>query len=379
MARILILGGGFGGLTAAEKLADSLGAEHQITLISLKPEFVFYPALTHVAFGNLQPDDVKFDLRAKLSDLDVRFVQGEVIGIDTVNQTVKIFGDDFSGNIHYDYLIVALGRRLATEKVGGFFEYANHLLGIQAALKFKKAIENFTSGKIVVGLCPDAYLPAPVCETAFVLAKKFASGIAAKKVSINVVLPETLENAFGGAKIHREIESAFADHGISLIENFPVDDISKLQISAGDKSLDYDLLMLLPPFRGQASVKHLDDSADESLFAKVNHLMQIKNLEHTYAVGDITALPGPKFASAAIQQAETAAANIVSEINGEKPRAELVHNIAKFIDAGGADSIYLHYGIWDEGLYRSETSSMPNWAKFIHERLWKIFDPAALK
>ncbi|MCY7348707.1 MAG: hypothetical protein LH614_21155 [Pyrinomonadaceae bacterium] len=51
MANILILGGGFGGLIAAEELSQSLGGAHQITLVSRSREFVFYPALVRVAFA----------------------------------------------------------------------------------------------------------------------------------------------------------------------------------------------------------------------------------------------------------------------------------------------------------------------------------------
>ena len=371
MARILILGGGFGGLTTAEQLSASLGTEHQITLVSQFSEFIFYPALMHVAFGNLEPEDIKFDLRAKLQDLGVRFVQGEVLNIDAAHHTAKIYGDDFSGDIHYDYLVIAVGRRLATEKVGGFFEYAHHLLGIKAALKFRKAVKEFERGSVIVGLCPDARLPVPVCETAFGLAQKFADKIADKKVSISVVFPETVEAAFGGAKIHHEIEAAFAKHHIEVITNFPVDDISKTQISTGEKSLDYDFLMMIPPFQGQGIISHFGESADDSAYAKVNDYLQVTGLQQTYAVGDIVAFPGPKFASMAVQQAAVAAANIRSELTGEKPQAVYYHEIATIIDEGGADSIYLHYGIWDDSLYRLKTGSLWSWTKYIHERFWQ--------
>jgi sulfide:quinone oxidoreductase len=372
MARILILGGGFAGLTAAEKLADSLGSESQITLVSARPEFIFYPALTHVAFGNLQSEEIKFDLRAKLNDLEVRFVEGEVLDVNASNQTVKIYGEDFSGEIHYDYLLVAVGRRLATEKVGGFFEFANHLLGVNAALKFKKEIENFKRGKIVVGLCPEARLPVPIYETSIALAEKFKKEIAAQEISVSVIFPETIEKAFGNAEIYRKIQADLIERKIKIIENFPVDDISKTQISAQDKSLDYNLLMLLPPFRGQAMLNHLHDSVDKESYCKVNRLMQVGNLEHVYAAGDIIALTGPKFASTAISQTQVAAANIISEIAGYEPRAEYTHNIAKFLDEGGADSVYHNYGIWNESLYQTKSETLSNWAKYIHERLQKL-------
>lgn len=372
MARIVILGGGFGGLTVAEKLAASLGIErNEITLISQSSEFIFYPGLMHVAFNNLEPDDIKFDLRAKLYDLDVRFVQGEILNIDTKHKAVKVYGSDFDGKVHYDYLIIAVGRRLATEKVHGFFENSHHLLSVKAALKFQKAVETFNRGHIVVGMCPDARLPVPVCETAFGLAKKFADKIAANKVLLSVIFPETIESAFGGAKIHREIEKAFKKHNIQIVQNFAVKNISRSQISDGEKSLDFDLLMMIPPFRGQSIGGGLGESMDESAYAKVNHLMQVEGLEHTYAIGDITALQGPKFASMAVHQAKVAAANITEEIKGEQPHTTYNNHVPQIIDEGGADAIYLLYGIWDESLYRLKSGPLCNWANYIHERYWK--------
>lgn len=372
MAKILILGGGFGGLTAAEKLSAANGGEHQITLVSHSAEFTFYPALTHVAFGNLQPADIKFDLRAKLEDLEVRFVQGEILRIDAARQTVEVYGDDFTGDVHYDFLIIAIGRRLATEKVNGFFEFAHHFLGAKSALKFRQAVEEFEQGKIIVGLCPQAQLPVPVCETALALARKFAAEIAGNKISVQVVFPETLEKAFGGAKLAEKIEAEFEKTGVQVVNHFCVKRIAADEIFHDANSLNYDLLMLVPPFKGHTIIKNLDAAADEEKFARVNDLMQIEGFENIYAVGDIAALDGSRFASTAIRQAETAAQNILSQTNGAQPSQRFQTNIAEFIDENGADSIYIHYGIWDDSLYRNPKASLPNWAQFIHERFWKL-------
>src|SRR3954466_7821882 len=68
MAKVLILGGGFAGVVAAKRLAEQLGDEHQITMVSRSRYFVFYPALVRLAFGNCQRDDVSFDLRRAMLD-----------------------------------------------------------------------------------------------------------------------------------------------------------------------------------------------------------------------------------------------------------------------------------------------------------------------
>jgi len=371
MANILILGGGFGGLIAAEKLASAFGSEHQITLVSKSRKFIFYPALVQVAFGKFKPGDISFDLRRKLTDLRIQFVQGEVIRINSESRSVSVGKEDYTVDISYDYLVIAFGRSLATEKIPGFFEHAHHLLDVDAALKFGKAVKDFRGGRIVVGMCPGALLPVPACETAFALARRFETEISEKKISITVVFPETVREAFGGAKIYGELEWAFEKNDIELVENFPVREISADKISSDDgRSIDHDSLMLIPPFQGQEMIKNLG-IADESGFASVNKFMQIAELPQTYAVGDCTALAGPKLAHMAVRQAAVAAKNIASEIKGEQPDEVYHHEISTIIDQGGADSIYLQYGIWNDELYRLQEGTLWSWVKSIHDRYWQ--------
>ena len=82
MANILILGGGFGGVVAAESLARQIEEEHQITLVSRSRRFVFYPELVRLAFGKCKPDDITFDLREAMLDRRVRFIQADLADIE---------------------------------------------------------------------------------------------------------------------------------------------------------------------------------------------------------------------------------------------------------------------------------------------------------
>jgi sulfide:quinone oxidoreductase len=371
MANILILGGGFGGLVTAERLADYLGAEHQITLVAPNRNFTFYPSLVHLAFGKCGTEDIQFDLRAKLKKSGVRFVQGEMIRINSKRKTAEIAGEDFHGEIGYDFLVIASGRRLATEKIGGFFEHSHHLLGTKAALKFGEAVNKFERGTIIVGMCPDARLPVPVCETAFALARKFEKEIQNGAIRIKVIFPESLKKAFGGANLEKELETAFKHHRIHFLYDIPIREINENEIRSVKKhQINYDLLMLIPPFRGNASLKDLGIT-DEADFVKVDGFMRAKGLENVYAVGDIVAFSGPKLAHMAVRQAEVAAANIISEIKGEKPEKNYYHEIATIINSGDADSIYLHYGIWDDALYRLKKGKFWSWAKELHDDFWQ--------
>ena len=371
MANILILGGGFGGLIVAEELSKRLAGGHRITLVSPRQEFTFYPGLVRVAFSDCQPEEITFDLQQKLYEFDVRFVQSEAIELKPEIQKARVAGEDFNGEISYDYLVIAMGRRLATEKIGGFFEHSHHLLGVNAALKFGKAVEAFEKGHIVVGLAPQAFLPVPICETAFALSEKFKDKIEKREISVSVVFPQTIEKAFGGAKLHRKLEHALEKHKINVTTDFPVEEITeKTIISEDGKMIGYDLLMLVPPFRGQAMLGKFDFT-DEFDFVKVDNFLRVQNLEKVFAVGDITSFAGPKLAYMAARQAQVAAENIISEIRGREPRKVYRHEIAAIIDEGGADTIFLHYGIWNETLYHLKEGKMWSRMKNKNNQLWE--------
>src|ERR1043165_6662107 len=102
MANILILGGGFGGMVAAEHLGKSLSPEHQITLLSRSRDFVFYPALVRLAFGKCEVADISYDLCEAMLARRVRFIEAEVTHVDPHARKASLHGGDIDGDIKYE-------------------------------------------------------------------------------------------------------------------------------------------------------------------------------------------------------------------------------------------------------------------------------------
>ncbi len=373
MSRILILGGGFAGVIAAETLSGKLNDDHEITLVSASRKLTFFPALVPLVFGDFLPGDLRADLIPKLHEHNVRFIEGEVLDIDPISRNVRIAGDDIDGTVNYDYLLIAIGRRLASESVSGFFEHAHHLLGVNAALRFKQAISEFRKGSILVGLCPASPLPVPVCESALALADRFKREISENNVSITAVFPETLERAFAGTGLFRHIEEDLQRSGVRLIENFPIERVETGRVlSDGSQDLHYDLLMLVPPFRGQTAVRSLFPQNDSLGFARVNSRMQVEEHERIYAAGDIIELPGPRFGYMAMRQARVAAGNIILELNGKDPSVEYFHELAWILGKEYTDAQFFHYGVWDETLSDYDENALLGIAKRVRERYGHI-------
>jgi sulfide:quinone oxidoreductase len=344
MARILILGGGFGGVVAAEALAQQLGDEHQITLVSRSNRFVFYPALVRLAFGKCEPDDVSFDLRKTMLSRRVNFIEAEVARIDPDERKALIAHGEVEGSIPYDYLIYALGRRLATERVSGFFEHAHHLLDVDGALRFGEAIRGLGEGSVVIGQCPDARLPVPVYETAFALSKWLNDNGDLEAINITIVSPTTIQSEFGDEKMGALIHQGLIKHGIEFLPDLPITRIGSDCVSTADgRDLNYNLLMLLPPFRGSSAISRLGLTDDGG-----------------YVNADM-----------AVNQGQVAAANLAAEIAGHDPVTHYDHDMTMVLDVADGESIYFHKDVWSDDPASVRHGRFWSWAKRVHEKYWE--------
>jgi len=372
MARVLILGGGFGGVVAAERLAEQLGDEHQITLVSRSRQFVFYPALVRLAFGKVEPADVSFDLRQTMLNRRINFIEAEVAHIDPFERNVIIAHGQVEGKLPYDYLVFALGRRLATERIMGFYEHAYHLLNVDKAISFGKAVKQLHEGKAVFGQCSGARLPVPVYESAFALARKLHEKGERERVRITVVSPTTLDLELRDVNAAAAIKKALDAHQIEFLPNLQIESLMQdSAITRTGESIDFNLLMLVPPFRGSSAASYLGITNEEG-YINVDSTMRVAGAERIYAVGDCTNFDGPKMGHMAVRQAEVAAANLAAEIDGHAPVARYQHELRFIIDEIRAHSLYVHKDLSTDEPATVRQGRFWSWAKQVHEQYWKV-------
>jgi sulfide:quinone oxidoreductase len=370
MANILVLGGGFAGVVAAESLAQRLGPEHQITLVSRHREFTFFPSLVRLAFGHIKLEDVFFDLVHTMRSQRIVLTQAEVADYDPDKRFVVVRRGRLEWRIAHDYLVFALGRRLAAERVPGFFKYAHHLLTVDAALRFGEAIKGFHGGHAVIGYCQDARLAVPVYETAFALDRLLRARGERDRARITIVSPEKLGGLVGGDAIAPALREALDERGIEFAPDFSVNRVTEKEVWAGDaQRMDYDLLMLIPPFQGPTEARHTGIT-DPNDYIRVDNWMRVHLADRMYAAGDSVNFPGPKMGHMAVLQGGVAATNLAAEIEGRKPEASYDHELMLVIDEGGGDSIYLHRKLWDEEGADLRRGRFWSWAKRAHTRYW---------
>ena len=130
---MVILGAGFGGLTAAKALAK----DAEVTLVDRHNFQTFLPLLYQVSTAGLAADHVVHPVRGALRDSGVKFRMGSPISIDHKNKSVKL---DSSETLDFDHLIVALGSATADFGVPGVNEYGLGMKSVSEAINIRAEV-----------------------------------------------------------------------------------------------------------------------------------------------------------------------------------------------------------------------------------------------
>ena len=132
--RVVIIGGGFGGLKAAEALAK---LPVQITLVDRRNHHTFQPLLYQVATASLSPAEIAAPIRQILAQhSNIAVLLGEVIGVDVANRKLQLHSFDLA----YDYLVVAAGASHAYFGHDDWEVFAPGLKTIEDALEIRRRV-----------------------------------------------------------------------------------------------------------------------------------------------------------------------------------------------------------------------------------------------
>jgi sulfide:quinone oxidoreductase len=310
---VLVLGGGVGGTVVANLVAKELGDDARVTLVDATGIHVYQPGFLYVAVGQEQPGDLQRP-ETSLLRKGIKLVVDRVTRIDPSTQKVMLGS---RRTLRYDELLIATGSRTVMEEVPGGAG-AHDFYTIEGAARLFRALKEFKGGTIVIGVAGIPYKcpPAPV-EFAFLLDDYLRSKGIRDQSTIKLLSP--LNRAFTIEATSKLVQPLLAERGIELTGFFnveSVDPVARTVTSLEGETLDYDLLVLVPPHRGQ---KVIEDSGigDERGWIPVdrNTLKHVR-FDHIWAVGDATDIPITKSGSVAHYEASVAADAIVAEARG---------------------------------------------------------------
>ncbi len=339
---VVIVGDGAAGIIFANKLSRITDRKVvDITVIGPKKTHYYKPDGIFIPF-NMRNYRQSVKGTNFLLDHRINRIVGEVTSIDIKNQNVTV---NKERTINYDYLIIANGDRLVPEDVPGYKGEAEHFYELSDALHLKSTLENFHGGKIVVGQAsiPIQCPPAPY-EFSFLLDDYLRKRGIRDKSEIHYVYP--INRVFSIPEAAGYIQELFDERGIEYHTLFNVESIDaekKKLVSLEGEEVDYDLLVLVPPHKGQA-VNTEAGLANELGYIDVDRgKLTFKDYDNVFAIGDATNLPISKAGSAAHYEADYLSKKIASETSGGPIPDDWNGEVSCFTMTGRDKGLTLHF------------------------------------
>lgn len=340
---VVVIGGGFGGLTAARGLAAA--AEERplrVTLVDRRNHHTFQPLLYQVATSGLQPQDVGHPLRPifglrRLSRrgtaVDVRL--GEVIGVDRERRVVHL---DDGDELAYDRLVVAAGARTSDFGVPGVAEHGFGLKSINEALALRDhVLRRFEHAANHPGSIADGELTFVVAgagptgvELAGALAELVDDVLSRDHPHLDlrrvrIVLLEAADRVLGAFHERSSARAlrALRRRGVEVRLGTALERAEADHVVLGDGSrISTRTLVWVAGVRAEGLADHLDAATTRGGRVVVTPSLSLPDDPAVHVIGDIAGAPDgdggllPQLAPVAIQQGRYVAARIAADLDG---------------------------------------------------------------
>jgi sulfide:quinone oxidoreductase len=321
-ARVVVLGGGFGGLETAFDLRRLAGERARITLVSNQDHFLFKPNSIYVPFG-LDPARLRVPLARPAARRGIELVQASAHGIDPDSREVEVDGR----RIPYDFLVVATGSGMRAEEVPGLAEHAISTWTSEDMLSLREAFDGLlaasrqgASRRVLFCVPPNNKCAGPLYEIVLMLETWLRRKHARRAVEIVWATYEDSYIQAFGPRLHEVMVKEFERRGIEghhghLVERVEPDVVA----CTNGARIGYDLLVAFPPYVASTAFAGLP-ADDRGFLTTEPASRRVVGHPEIFAVGDAGDFP-VKQAFLAFLQADAAAGQITAEILGTEPRA----------------------------------------------------------
>jgi NADH:ubiquinone reductase (H+-translocating) len=341
--RVVVIGGGFGGLATVRALAD---APVEITLVDQRNFHTFLPLLYQVATAGLNPADVAHPTRGifrRQHNVAVR--QGAAVGVDWDGRRVEVvLADGARQWVPFDHLVVAAGARANFFDISGAEEWSfplytlddattlrNHLLGrFEAADADPALIDDGALTVVVVGGGPTGVEVAGALTELFhgVLRRDFTELEVSRARVVLVEMADTVLPPFAPSS-RRHARDALRDRGVELIlgDSVAHADEHTVTLTSG-RVIATHTLVWAAGVQASPLAAALGVALGRAGRIEVDEHLRVPDRPDVYAIGDIAAAPSddggvlPQLAPVAMQAGRHAAAEIAHRVGaGREPGA----------------------------------------------------------
>lgn len=307
MAHVVILGAGTGGMPAAYEMKAALGSAHEVTLISANDYFQFVPSNPWVGVGWKERDDVSFPIKPYVERKGIHFIAQRADRIDAEANQIDLAD---GSKVHYDYLFITTGPKLAFENVPGSDPQEGQVQSVCTLDHAEEAYQAYQEllrepGPIVVGAMAGASCFGPAYEYALIVASDLKKrGLRDKIPSMTFVTSEPFLGHLGiqGVGDSQTILSrGLKEEGFEAYTNCKVTKVedNKMYVTqVNDKGetvkemvLPFKFSMMIPAFKGVPAVAGVEGLCNPGGFVLVDEYQRSKKYRNIFAAGIAIAIP----------------------------------------------------------------------------------------
>lgn len=366
MVKIVILGAGLAGMSAAYELRGRLGSEHAITVVGDGDRFSFTPSNPWLAVGWRQADDFTFPAGGYLAKKGIAFVPHRATSIDARNNRIETAD---SQGFDYDYLLICTGPRLAFEEVPGTGPAAGYTQSVcttphaqQAWAAYQEFLKD--PGPIVIGAVQSASCFGPAYEFAMIVDADLRKRKLRDKVPMTYVTSEPYigHMGLGGVGDSKGLmESEMRQRHIRWITNATVKEVRAGEAVVvehdaqgqplGEQTLPFKLSMLLPAFKGVDAVAAVEGLCNPRGFVVIDKHQRSPKYPRIFAAGVCVAIPpvevtpiptgAPKTGFMIESMVSTTVRNIEAELQGKPAQFEGTWNAVCLADMGDTGAAFV--------------------------------------
>jgi NADH dehydrogenase len=360
--RIVILGGGFGGIQTAMDLSRQLrkNGDTEISLVSDQNYFLFTPLLPQIASSNVDPRHIAQPVRDLRGSHNFRFVRASVSAIDLDRREVRVAGQVAPTALPYDNLVIAFGSRTDYFGIPGARENTWDFKSLEDAVVLRERVldlcehadhtpdpelrRRLLTFVVVGGGYTGVELITELHDLLFGYVARRYRGI--PREEIRLVLLEAGSEVLRGVhpKLAAHSRRRLARKGIDVRTNAAATKCfaGGVELKSGE-IIHSDTVIWTAGVRAHEIVESLSDGHDRIGRAVVNEHLQLEGHPEVFIIGDsaaaASALDAPRVAPVAIGQGRIAARNIVHQMRGEPLESY------KYVSQGMLVSLGMNYAV----------------------------------
>ncbi len=282
---VVILGGGFGGLSSANELRNTLSSSQvKITVIDKKDWFMIGFAKLWIINGTRTFEN-SIGWLNELSKKEINFIKEEILEINSQNKIIITK----SQNIKFDFLIISTGAVLAPQKIPGLVENGFNLYDHEQLLEIRDKLESIESGKIAISIMGMPYKcpPAPF-EASLLIDSMLRKRGVRDSVQIDFYSPAPITLPAAGPEVSKKILELVNSEKITFHNSCKIKSVESKKLIFENSEADFDILLAIPP---HVAPKIIYDSnlAKEPGFIPIDRDCKT-SFENIFAIGDVTVL-----------------------------------------------------------------------------------------